>query len=289
MTYIAQVYIPKQGILTTRLYKGSKSVTASRYGIHTSDVFVKILCSNQPEKLSWVPATAAKLHTELAGKHLVAGGTENGKILNIGRVSYQGEVIVGKVCSYNVGNALMFFPYHNNEISVKSYEVLVYENKDDSHGHPLYVGLVYIRGFELLPATIFPKQEIARTTAYAHVLNTNQHVKILCSPHQEAFEWTSIQSQDLHQYVHRNLIPGGSEVGENLYIGRVYRNNEVIVGKIFKHERANRGIWFPLGNGPANSLTYEILSYNCEKAGPRLDVRIDLSDKNGVTSTPSPS
>ncbi|KAJ3617368.1 hypothetical protein MTP99_007097 [Tenebrio molitor] len=159
----------------------------------------------------------------------------------------------------------------------------------DSHGHPLYVGLVYIRGFELLPATIFPKQEIARTTAYAHVLNTNQHVKILCSPHQEAFEWTSIQSQDLHQYVNRNLIPGGSEVGENLYIGRVYRNNEVIVGKIFKHERANRGIWFPLGNGPSNSLTYEILSYNCEKAGPRLDVRIDLSDKNGVTSTPSPS
>jgi hypothetical protein len=130
MTYIAQVYIPKQGILTTRLYKGSKSVTASRYGIHTSDVFVKILCSNQPEKLSWVPATAAKLHTELAGKHLVAGGTENGKTLNIGRVSYQGEVIVGKVCSYNVGNALMFFPYHNNEISVKSYEVLVYDNKD---------------------------------------------------------------------------------------------------------------------------------------------------------------
>jgi hypothetical protein len=69
----------------------------------------------------------------------------------------------------------------------------------------------------------------------------------------------------------------------------VYRNNEVIVGKIFKHERANRGIWFPLGNGPSNSLTYEILSYNCEKAGPRIDVRTDLSDKNGVTSTPSPS
>jgi hypothetical protein len=127
-TYIAQVYIPNHGILTTRLYKGSKSVTTSRYGIHTSEQFIKVLCSDEPEKLSWVKTTAAKLHTDLIGKHLVVGGTENGKILNIGRASYQGEVIVGKVCSYNVGDASMFFPYHNNEISVASYEVLVYED-----------------------------------------------------------------------------------------------------------------------------------------------------------------
>jgi hypothetical protein len=75
-----------------------------------------------------VKTTAAKLHTELIGKHLVVGGTENGKVLNIGRVSYQGEVIVGKVYSYSVGDALMFFPYHSNETSVVSYEVLVYEH-----------------------------------------------------------------------------------------------------------------------------------------------------------------
>ena len=127
-TYIAQVYIPKHGILTTRLYEGQKSVTASRYGIHTSESFIKVLCSDQPEKLSWVPSTAANLHTDTIGKYLVPGGTENGKLLNIGRVSYQGEVIVGKVCGYNIGNALMFFPYGKDEISVGSYEVLVYDD-----------------------------------------------------------------------------------------------------------------------------------------------------------------
>ncbi|RZB40657.1 hypothetical protein BDFB_011471, partial [Asbolus verrucosus] len=51
---------------------------------------------------------------------------------------------------------------------------------------------------------------------------------ILCSPHEEAFEWIHIHSQDLHKYATRNLIPGGSEIGENLYIGRIRLNNETI-------------------------------------------------------------
>ncbi|XP_063917088.1 uncharacterized protein LOC135132817 [Zophobas morio] len=127
-TYIVQVYIPKHGILTTRLYEGQKSVTASRYGIHTSESFIKVLCSSQPENLSWIPSTAANLHIDTIGQNLVPGGTENGKLLHIGRVSYQGEVIVGKVCGYNIGNALMFFPYGKDEISVGSYEVLVYDD-----------------------------------------------------------------------------------------------------------------------------------------------------------------
>ncbi|KAJ3660741.1 hypothetical protein Zmor_005176 [Zophobas morio] len=154
----------------------------------------------------------------------------------------------------------------------------------DHNGDNRYVGLVYIRGFELLPATILPKQGVAQTTAYSHVLTTSQHVKILCSPHKEAFEWTHVQSKDLHDYVNRKLIPGGSEVGESLYIGRVFENGDVIVGKIFKHERANRGIWFPVGTAIKNSLTYELLSYDCDKKDiPTFDVRIGLSDKHNHT------
>ncbi|RZB94398.1 uncharacterized protein BDFB_009378, partial [Asbolus verrucosus] len=267
-TYIAQLFVFNNGILTTRLYQGEKSVTASRYGIHTSDVAIKVLCSDKPEKLSWVPTTASKLHTDTIGKHLVVGGTENGKVLNVGRVSYQGEIIVGKVCGYNIGNSLLFFPYQNKEIHADSYEVLVY----DDNPVPVFDR---IRTFtsHSLPQTGY-------CSYYSLRLSSEHQSKcpggILCSPHPEAFEWTSIQSKDLHEYTNRNLIPGGNEVGEKLYIGRVFRDKGAIIGKIFRHERANRGIWFPYGNGPANSLTYEILSYNCENVvkEPEIDVRI---------------
>ncbi|RZB40658.1 uncharacterized protein BDFB_011470, partial [Asbolus verrucosus] len=148
----------------------------------------------------------------------------------------------------------------------------------DSQGQPVYIGLVYIRGFELLPATFYPVQGIARTTAYSSILEPTENIRILCSPHPEAFEWLSIQSKDLQYYTYLNLIPGGNEVGENLYIGRVFRDNGAIIGKIFRHERDNRGIWFPYGKGPANSLTYEILAYNCAKVFyPKMDTSVKTS------------
>ncbi|KAJ3617373.1 hypothetical protein MTP99_007102 [Tenebrio molitor] len=129
-TYIGQVFVPNRQIQTVRIYQGRASVTASADGIFTLTSFIKILCSDKPEKFSWVSTTAAKLHTDLVGRHLVLGGNESGKALNIGRISYQGEVIVGKVCGYNIGNALMFFPYENKEVSASSYEVLVYDDAE---------------------------------------------------------------------------------------------------------------------------------------------------------------
>ncbi|KAJ3660737.1 hypothetical protein Zmor_005173 [Zophobas morio] len=154
----------------------------------------------------------------------------------------------------------------------------------DHNGNNRYIGLVYIRGFELLPATILPQQGVAQTTAYTHVLTTSQYVKILCSPYKAALEWIHVQSKDLHDYESRNLIPGGSEVGESLYIGRVFENGDVIIGKIFRHERANRGIWYPVGDTFKNSLTYELLLYNCyRKDFPTFDVRTGVSDKQNHT------
>ncbi|XP_063913026.1 uncharacterized protein LOC135129710 [Zophobas morio] len=127
-TYVGQLLVLNHGLLTTRIYKGIKSVTASKQGIHTSCEAVKILCSQHLEKFVWLPAKACTLHTDIIGKHLVVGGYENGKLLNIGRGSYQEEVIVGKVCSYNIGNASLYFPYKNQELNMDSYEILVFDN-----------------------------------------------------------------------------------------------------------------------------------------------------------------
>ncbi|KAH0815972.1 hypothetical protein GEV33_006819 [Tenebrio molitor] len=59
------------GLLTTGIYKGQKSVTASRCGIHTSCESIKILYSPEMHKFVWLPSTAATLHTDAVGKHLV--------------------------------------------------------------------------------------------------------------------------------------------------------------------------------------------------------------------------
>jgi hypothetical protein len=87
----------------------------------------------------------------------------------------------------------------------------------------------------------------------------------LCSPHKEAFEWIFIHSQDLHLYTKKNLVVGGSEVGESLYVGRTFQNDEAIVGKVFRHGRSNKGLSFRAGKSTAISLTYEVLLYNCDQ------------------------
>lgn len=128
--YVVQVYIPSQGILPTGLYTGEKSVTTARQGVFTTEKFIKVLCVDKPEKLSWIKTTASNLSTDSIGKHLVEGGTEDGLILNVGRVAFQGEVVVGKVCNYNLGNALLYFTHDKKVYNSPNYEVLVYGDKE---------------------------------------------------------------------------------------------------------------------------------------------------------------
>ncbi|RZB40493.1 uncharacterized protein BDFB_011542, partial [Asbolus verrucosus] len=129
-TYIGQAFVLHHGILIGTIYPGQKSITTSKEGIHVSEVYNRILCSKHKENFFWIPGNAATLHLTTIDKHLVSGGTEWGKILNIGRVKYQGEIIVGKVCSGTISNAKMYFPYNRQEISVSSYEILTYEDNN---------------------------------------------------------------------------------------------------------------------------------------------------------------
>lgn len=87
------------------------------------------MCSGHKENFAWISANAATLHLTTINKHLVSGGTEWGKVLNIGRIKYQGELIIGKVCSGTIGNAKLYFPYKGEEIESTSYEILIYEDK----------------------------------------------------------------------------------------------------------------------------------------------------------------
>ncbi|XP_018570728.1 uncharacterized protein LOC108910568 [Anoplophora glabripennis] len=131
-TYIGQVYVKHYGIIPVTIYPGKTSVTANIWGLHHLDSYIKILCSPYKDNFKWVPANARTLHVQMINKHLVRGGVEYGLLTNIGRISYQGELLVAKVCSFSVGNAKLFYPAGNREKSTDSYEVLIYDVKNNS-------------------------------------------------------------------------------------------------------------------------------------------------------------
>ncbi|KAJ3659097.1 hypothetical protein Zmor_010804 [Zophobas morio] len=131
-TYIGQAFVLHHGILIGTIYPGQKTLTTSKEGIHVTSVGNKILCSHHKHNFEWVPGQASTLHITTINKHLVPGGIEWGKVLNIGRIKYQGELIVGKVCSGTIGRAKLYFPYKNEEIDVSSYEILTYKENDSN-------------------------------------------------------------------------------------------------------------------------------------------------------------
>lgn len=108
-----------------------------------------------------------------------------------------------------------------------------------------------------------------KTSKYKNVLRMYfyfqlMYLQILCSQNKENFEWVSTNSNDLNKLTNTHIVIGGNEVGQVLYIGRVFDEKSVVLGKIFKHSQSNRGIWVPSKGGEANYLSYDILTYNCK-------------------------
>ncbi|KAJ8961143.1 hypothetical protein NQ318_008823 [Aromia moschata] len=133
-TYIGQAYIKQWGIFPVTIYPGKKSVLAPIRGICEIDNHIKVMCSSTTQNFKWIPANAADLHVKCINLHLVRGGVENESVLNIGRVVYQNEIVVGKVCGFRVGKALMYFPDANKkkELHTESYEVLICKSNSDA-------------------------------------------------------------------------------------------------------------------------------------------------------------
>ncbi|KAF2897472.1 hypothetical protein ILUMI_08702 [Ignelater luminosus] len=139
------------------------------------------------------------------------------------------------------------------------------EGGTDQSGNPTYVGQAYFDHIGLLPAIIFPACRKAYTTAYFSELTTDKNIKILCSKHKENLEWIQTKSEETHLLTDRGLVVGGYEVGQTLNIGRLLYDGRVIIGKVFSHPLANKGLWIPYNERPMNFQSYEILTYKTNK------------------------
>ena len=91
--------------------------------------------------------------------------------------------------------------------------------------------------------------------------------------------WIRIDNpNNFHGANYPNLIPGGTEVGQKIYITRVNYNGEVIVGKM--REGGNQvGSAFPAGNTIKFKYPFEVLSYDCSKQDvvPSFDIRTAIT------------
>lgn len=107
---------------------------------------------------------------------VVAGRTQQGEELYIGRAHYQGSLTPGKV---HRSHGCLYIPFGGSEISIKSYEVLCAPQRatwqaatpytmpfnairggNDSDGTEIFVGRAHHMG-DLIPAKVMPSKQIA--------------------------------------------------------------------------------------------------------------------------------
>ncbi|KAK4877868.1 hypothetical protein RN001_010374 [Aquatica leii] len=126
-SYIGQVYSKNHAsLLPATIYSGCLSARASVNGAPIElDDSIKILCSNKKNKLAWIPTQNNKTSL-LINCHLVVGGFESEHILNIGRVTHNGQVVIGKVFSYPLWNSGLWIPDNNSTTNFLVYEILTY-------------------------------------------------------------------------------------------------------------------------------------------------------------------
>ncbi|KAJ3642684.1 hypothetical protein Zmor_025445 [Zophobas morio] len=124
--YIGQAFLKGGEMIPTSIYPGQAGMKLPcNWKANYSDIGMKILCSSNPDSLSWENVTASNLQSTTAGKQLVVGGFQDKNKFIVGRVKHEKELLVGKVLGYTNGSAKLHFVGGDKETSVDSYQVLI--------------------------------------------------------------------------------------------------------------------------------------------------------------------
>ncbi|KAK4877865.1 hypothetical protein RN001_010371 [Aquatica leii] len=124
VTFIGQVYIKEYELLPGTIYHGCSKISTSAYDKDIiADKNIKILCSSALHKLKWKLVNKNELN-QLTNTHLVIGGSEIGLFINIGRIAYNGQTIIGKVLQNDPNNNGLAIPGTNTRFS--NFEILTY-------------------------------------------------------------------------------------------------------------------------------------------------------------------
>jgi hypothetical protein len=132
-TYIGQTYIHNLGVFVMQITPGVTNPDFAAYGVKKPGPVIKILCSKDQEKFSWITTTSKTFHLDTTGKHAVIGGHDhvdaNKGMLHVGRLAYQGGIKIGSISGYALENAQFHFVGGAAEKKATSYEVLMFSRK----------------------------------------------------------------------------------------------------------------------------------------------------------------
>lgn len=84
----------------------------------------------------------------------------------------------------------------------------------------------------------------------------------MCTGHPENFQWENVNTNWLVQGALDNLVRGGIEGGQTLYIGKVFHAGQWKIGKVYPSNHQLRGlrIWTASG-GLHVAHDFQILKY----------------------------
>ncbi|XP_030765139.1 uncharacterized protein LOC115889314 [Sitophilus oryzae] len=128
ITYIGQAFIEERpGVYPTAIRPG-KPIITSIDGPREVSNFVQILCTKHAGCFKWLQTDATNLHKVTKNHHPIIAGIEEGGHLYIGKLTKDGEMIIGKILAGHTFNAMMWFPHKNCEHCASSFEVLIFDS-----------------------------------------------------------------------------------------------------------------------------------------------------------------
>ncbi|KAJ3629002.1 hypothetical protein MTP99_013429 [Tenebrio molitor] len=128
--YIGQAYVRNMGLVVVQITPGVREVFAPIHGVEKIDKYIKILCGLQ-QNVYWMSSDPSNIHSDLIDKEAVVGGHEDDwGYTSIGRINYQGDINIGKINTFSIEEAYLFFINNGTEQEVTtSYEILMYDDK----------------------------------------------------------------------------------------------------------------------------------------------------------------
>ncbi|KAK4874548.1 hypothetical protein RN001_013908 [Aquatica leii] len=124
--YIGQVLIGGK-LLPAKIYvNDNKAYYTWGYEMSTT-VDVKILCTEHPERFTWIPTKKDEIH-KLINQRLVKGGWEPSYDLYIGRAFYNLQTLVGRIRVFGnpVSNLGLYISADGKEVILDSFEILAH-------------------------------------------------------------------------------------------------------------------------------------------------------------------
>lgn len=229
-----------------------------------SEVFksnYEVLCGTG---FTWVGSS----NGHVPGGAVSTGNTSTGETLYIGRAHHQGSLTPGKI---HPSHGCIYLPFGGTEHSVLQYEVLVGQQRsqwvnmsahspapvgaivggNDVDGAPIYVGRCFHEG-DQLPCKVMPTKQAAYCSHNGQEVSKHSF-EILCHGN---VTWVSSANGS----VPHNAVPGGRTAsGEPLYIGRVWHQGSLCVGKIHP---SHQNCYIPFGGSEVPHRNYEVLVEN---------------------------